>query len=184
MSISPSTAYQPFDDPAYLYIPQRILYPFDISFDQSALADFPAAGTIAELLTASITVGLPALGTGQTLTADTVITLAAARIPTSERRSAAAQRLLPEPRRPAVHHIAAIRRPDLGRQSAVYVPDRACPTMLDTAAAYDYIQQVITHFNNTYQDPGGVDPFDLNNPQAAGSRRRVRRRLHRDSGDP
>ena len=29
----------------------------------------------------------------------------------------AAQRLLPEPRRPAVHHIACNRRPDLGRQS-------------------------------------------------------------------
>ena len=168
VSISPSTAYQPFYDPANLYIPQRILYPFDITFDQSALADFPAAGTIAELLTASITVGSPALGTGQTLTADTVITLAAGADPYFSNV---------DPQQHNAYYLSrdvrlfTISPQSDGPTSVDNLPftfQTGGPTMLDTAAAYDYIQQVITHFNNTYQDPGGVDPFDLNNPKLPG----------------
>ena len=39
---------------------------------------------------------------------------------------------------------------------------------LDTAAAYSYIRTLIGHFNNTYNDPSGPDPFDLNNPVLPG----------------
>jgi Pro-kumamolisin, activation domain len=36
---------------------------------------------------------------------------------------------------------------------------RGSPTQLDTAAAYSYIQQLLGYFNQTYSDPGGMDPF-------------------------
>ena len=165
VTISPSAAYQPFYDPANLYTPQRILYPFDITFDQFSLADFPATGSIAELLTASITVGSAALGTEQILTADTVITLVAGADPYFSNV---------DPQQDNAYYLSqdvrvfTISPQSDGPTSIDNLPftfQTGGPTALDTAAAYDYIQQLITHFNNTYHDPSGVDPFDLNHPK-------------------
>jgi hypothetical protein len=168
VSISPSATYQPFYDPANLYTPQRILYPFDITFHPSALADFPATGTTAELLTASITVGSLALDTQQILTADTVMTLVAGADPYFSNV---------DPQQHNAYYLSqdvrvfTISPQSDGPTSVDNLPftfQTGGPTTLDTAAAYNYIQQVITDFNDTYQNPGGVDPFDLSNPKLPG----------------
>jgi hypothetical protein len=39
------------------------------------------------------------------------------------------------------------------------------PLSLDTTAAYQYVRDVISYFNSTYSDPGGVDPFSLSSPK-------------------
>ena len=39
------------------------------------------------------------------------------------------------------------------------------PLNFDSAAAYQYIRDVLDHFNSAYSDPNGVDPFDVNNPR-------------------
>lgn len=168
VTVTPSQTYQPFYDPTNLYTPQRILYPFDIIFTSEALGDFPATGVTAELLNASITTGSAVLGTEQQLTASTVLELVAGADPYFSNIDPQQHNVFYRSQDLRVFTITPQANNATPIDNVPFTFQGGSPTSFDSAAAYSYIRALITHFNSTYSDPSGVDPFDLTNPKLPG----------------
>ena len=169
VSVYPSTTYSPSYDPTNLYTPQRILYPFDVKFTSAAVmatgGDFPASGVSPEELDATITIGAAGSPDQQALTARTVIELAAGADPyfaNVDPNQDNAFYLSQDLRVFTITPTASGSAPVDGVQWSF---QGGSPSNFDSAAAYQYIRDVLDHFNNAYSDPNGVDPFDVNNPR-------------------
>ena len=167
VSVYPSTTYAPSYDPANLYTPQRILYPFDVKFTSAALTagDFPASGVTPQELGATITIGAAGSPGQQSMTARTVIKLAAGADPYFANV---------DPNQDNVTYLSqdlrvfTITPTASGTAPVDGVPwnfQGGSPSSFDSAAAYQYIRDLLAHFNSTYSDPNGADPFDVNNPK-------------------
>ncbi len=169
VTVKPSATYAPVYDSSNLYSPQRILFPFDIIFTTAAVNnDFPSTGITPVAMSAEIKFGSAALGSAQDLTASTEMFLAAGAAPYFTNV---------DPQQGNAFYLSQDLRvftitPTANNQTPIdnvpFTFQGGNPTTLDTAAAYSYIRALITHFNNTYSDPGGADPFDLNHPVLPG----------------
>jgi len=160
VTVAPSQTYARIYDAGNLYTPQRILFPYDITFTSAALAGFPASGILPEGISASIDLGSAALGTAQHLQATAMMFLVAGANPYFTNID------------PAQHNVFYLSQdlrvftitPTANKQTPIdnvpFTFQGGSPTSLDTAAAYAYIRDLVTHFNNSYSDPSGTDPFD------------------------
>lgn len=169
VTVAPSTTYQPVFDPTNLYSPQRILFPFDVTFTTDAVNnDFPGNGIRPVPMSAEIKFGSAALGSAQDLTANTEMFLAAGAVPyfTNVDPQLGNEPYLSQDLR--VFTITPTANNQTPIDNVQFTFQGGSPTTLDTAAAYSYIRTLIGHFNNTYNDPSGPDPFDLNNPVLPG----------------
>lgn len=162
VTVAPSTTYQPFYDSANLYSPQRILYPFDVTFTTAALNDFPGAGVTAELLDASVTFGSATLETEQELTAKTELTLVAGADPYFSNLDPAQDNVSYLSQDLRVFTITPLAEGSTPIDNVKFNFQNGSPTSFDSGAAYSYIQALIEHFNSSYSDPKGLDPFELN----------------------
>jgi hypothetical protein len=167
VSVYPSTTYQPSYDPTNLYTPQRILYPFDVQFTSAALTgtDFPASGVTPERLDASIVVGAASAPNQQTLTASTVIKLGAGADPYFANVDPAQDNVTYLSQDLRVFTIAPTASGTAPVDGVTWNFQGGGPMSFDSAAAYQYIRDLIGHFNSNYGDPNGVDPFDINSPR-------------------
>jgi hypothetical protein len=162
VTVAPSTQYQPSYDPSTPHTAQRIIYPYDVKFDQSAVGQFPSNGTQAEELTADITIGSTALGSQQKLTAATIFTLVAGSDPyfTNIDPKQNNQYYLSQDLR--VFTVAPAAQDTTPIDNVKFHFGTGSPLTFDSAAAYNYIWALVNHFNANYADPAGTDPFDLN----------------------
>jgi hypothetical protein len=168
VSVSPSAQYSPFYDTAAPHTAQRVLYPFDVKFDHTALADFPASGVTPEELTASITIGSAALGSKQQLKARTELTLVAGADPYFTNIDPAQDNAYYLSQDLRVFSIAPAGNNDTPVDNVPFQFVSGSPTVFDSTAAYNYIQALVKHFNNAYADPAQTDPFDLVHPKLPG----------------
>jgi hypothetical protein len=155
VSITPSATLAPSYDPTNLYVPQRILYPFDITFTSVAFADFPASGETPELLNANISIPgatIPQSGADFYLIAgaDPYFTNID---PTQDNAFYLSQDLRVFTITPESDNTKPIGTVEFTFQGG-------SPTSLDTGAAYSYIQQLLAYFNANYSNPSGTDPFN------------------------
>jgi Pro-kumamolisin, activation domain len=162
VTISPNSSGPQWQDASLSYTAQRLEFPFDITFTAGSLAAFPAAGSAPteELLQASVT------PLEQTLTADTVLELVGGADPyftnidpNAENPFWLSQDLRVFVATPGINPVPVASGP---------VFNTADPTALDPAAAYGYIQQLITYLNANFSDPTGTDPFAGAVPQQSG----------------
>jgi hypothetical protein len=163
VTVAPSATYPPVYDSSNLYTPQRILYPFDITFTEAALADFPASGILAEGLSASIDVGSPALGTLEQLNTNTDLFLVAGADPYFTNIDPAQDNAFYLSQDLRVFTVSPETNNATPIDNVPFTFQVGSPTSLDTGAAYAYIQSLIGHFNSTYANPAGIDPFDVAN---------------------
>ena len=162
ITIAPSKNYPPVYDASNLYTPQRILYPYDITFTTAALSLFPSSGITGETLDASIGIGSAALGTYTQLNAPPAEFFLGA--------GAAPYFTNVDPDQNNVFYLSQDLRaftitPTANNETPIdNVPFKfqtGSPTQLDTGAAYTYIQALINHFNQNYSDPNSTDPFNI-----------------------
>lgn len=165
VKIRPSTQYPPVYDASSPYTPQRVLYPFDVTFQSSALNDFPSMGVTVKLLDASITTGLTTLDTEQTFPASTIFDLVAGADPYFTNVDPTQHNVYYLSQDLRVFSISPEATGPTAADGVQFTFQGGNALTLDSPAAYSYIQSVINHFNNNYSDPNGTDPFDLNNPK-------------------
>jgi hypothetical protein len=168
VTVSPSATYPPVYDASNLYTPQRILFPFDVTFKSSSLPDFPSTGVTPELLTGSISIGSATLGNVTNLSTNTVLYLVAGADPyfTNIDPNQHNEYYLSQDLRVFTITPEANNATPIGGVKFTF--QTGSPTSLDTAAAYTYIGKLLDHFNTTYTSPGGTDPFDLTHPVLPG----------------
>jgi hypothetical protein len=152
--VVPSMTYPPIYDAGNEHVPQRILFPFDVTFNQNAHDnDFPASGTQGEELDAAITIG------GVAFNASTEMFLVAGADPYFNNI---------DPDQGNVFYLSQDLRvftvtPEANNATPIgtvpFTFQGGGPTSLDSPAAYSYIQNLIGYFNSTYSDPAGADPF-------------------------
>lgn len=135
------------------YIPQRILFPYDIHFDTSAEGAFPASGEVAAAAASSITV------LGKQLDAATEFFFTAGADPyfTNVRAN-------PDPQKQNAPWLSQDLRvftatPGLNKFPVANGPKFGADS---TAGAYQYVQDLIGYLNQNFGNPQGVDPFDVN----------------------
>jgi hypothetical protein len=156
--IAPSAAYAPVYDSSNLYTPQRILFPFDITFTSGSYGDFPGSGETSEALFSNITIG----GTALPQTAAEFFLVAGADPYFTNI----------DPDQNNVYYLSQDLRvftitPEANNTTPIgnvqFTFQTGSPTTLDTVAAYSYIRNVIGYFNGSsgYTDPGGTDPFKI-----------------------
>jgi hypothetical protein len=157
VNVAPSATYAPVYDSSNLYLPQRILFPFDITFTSQAYGDFPPSGETAEELNGYITIAGTALPQ-----AAAVFYLVAGADPYFTNI---------DPSQNNVFYLSQDLRvftitPEVNNTTPVgnvkFTFQTGGPTTLDTAAAYTYIRDLLGYFNATYSNPGGADPFSPN----------------------
>lgn len=160
ITITPSQAYAPVYDSSNLYTPQRILFPFDITFVPGSYGDFPVSGETAVELFANITIGGTALPQAA---ADFFLLAGADPYFTNV-----------DPGQNNVFYLSQDLRvftitPETNNTKPIgnvpFTFQTGSPTTLDTAAAYSYIQNLIGYFNGPsgYSNPNGTDPFNITN---------------------
>jgi hypothetical protein len=154
ISITPNGSGPIYELPGDLYTPQRILYPFDITFGSPALSAFPASGESAEPLTAAITVG------SANPNAETVFELVAGADPyfTNVDPSQNNAYYLSQDLRVFTITPEANNAMPIGNVPFTF--QTGSPTELDPAAAYTYIQNLIGYVTANFSDPSQTDPFD------------------------
>lgn len=158
ISITPGSTGIEYQLPGDLYTPQRIRFPFDIQFGSSSLASFPAAGSapLQELLNAAITIG------GDTFNAATIFELVAGANPYFTNVN------------PALDNVFWLSQ-DLRVFTATpgmdNTPVAGGPTFASDSipGAFTYIQNLISHLNSNYSNPGGTDPFSSALPGQSGA---------------
>ena len=161
VSVYPSTTYQPSYDATNLYTPQRILYPFDVKFTSQALGDFPGSSVTPERLDASITVGAASAPDQQTLAAGTLIELGAGADPYFANVDPAQGNVTYLSQDLRVFTITPTASGTAPVDGVTWNFQGGGPLSFDGAAAYQYIRDLIGHFNSNYNDPNGGDPFAL-----------------------
>jgi hypothetical protein len=142
-----------YEFPGDTVTPQRIRFPYDITFTASSAAAFPGMGLSAEeLLTASITVqGMP-------MTANALFEVEGGADPffmnigTTDNAYYLSQDLRVFTITPETDGVMPV-------GSVPFNFTTGGPSTLDTGAAYNYIQQFLGFLNTTYGDPGNADPF-------------------------
>jgi len=166
VSVYPSTTYGPSYDTNNLYTPQRILYPFDIEFSSAALTgtDFPSSGVSAQRLDASLVIGGATAPNQQTLNASTVIELGAGADPYFANVDPGQDNVTYLSQDLRVFTITPRASGAAPVDGVAWNFQGGGPLTFDSAAAYQYIRDLIAHFNTSYSDPDGVDPFDVNSP--------------------
>ncbi|MGA8726000.1 MAG: hypothetical protein WB565_13255 [Acidimicrobiales bacterium] len=141
--------------------PQLIRFPFDVNFTQAGLANFPAtgAGPTDVVLDGSITI------LGSSFDAATELELVAGADPYF---------MNIDPSQNNVSWLSNDLRVFSASQSLDSVPVPGGPTFqADTyAAAYQYVQDLLSWLNANYSDPTGTDPFNPTSnilPEQSGS---------------
>jgi hypothetical protein len=159
VTVTPSVMYPPVYDSSNLYTPQRVLFPYDIQFTDDSI--FPTSGLAPEELDAKIVIGSASLGTETTLNATTILYLGSGAAPYFTNV---------DPAEDNVYYLSQDLRvftitPESDNATPVgnvpFIFQNGSPTSLDTPAAYAYISALIAHFNTTYSDPNGIDPFNI-----------------------
>jgi hypothetical protein len=149
ISFQPDSAGTEFELPGNQLVPQRVRFPYDVDFTSVSLPAFPAAGNEQELeLDGAITVG------GRQLTASTDLEFVAGADPYFTNI---------DPNAENVFYLSQDLRVFTGTPGLNPIPVTGGPTLPDSfAGAYTYVQQLITYLNQTYSDPAGTDPFNIN----------------------
>jgi hypothetical protein len=166
VKITPNASGPRWQDPGLTYTPQRLEFPFDISFTTASLASFPALGAAAldELLEASITAA------GNNLQAKMVIELVSGADPyftninaTADNEFWLSQDLRVFTATPGIHPTPVV---GLGTPPPLVPTDYA---NLDPAAGYAYAKALIAYLNAEYSDPSAPDPLASILPSQTGA---------------
>jgi len=143
---NPATDFENGADPAAV---QRIRVPFDITFSNASLADFPASGSQTYALNAFIATDGNKVPTSD---ASTLFELVAGADPYFTNVDPAqnnvfylSQDLRVFTATPGQHNVPVSGGPTFGSDSV--------------SGAFTYIQQLLSFLNNNFSDPGGSDPF-------------------------
>lgn len=138
-----------FERPGDQLAPQRVLFPFDVTFNASALNLFPAAGgtPVEELLNGSITV------LGKAFTASTLFEFVGGADPYFTNV---------DPAQNNVFYLSQDLRVFTATPGLNNTPVPGAPAFGtdDFAGAYAYIQSLLTYLNSNYSNPAGTDPFN------------------------
>ena len=138
-----------FERPADMLAPQRVRFPFDIDFANSALALFPApsGAPVTTLLNGSINV------LGKPFAAATELEFVGGADPYFTNV---------DPAQGNVSWLSQDLRVFTATPSLNGTPVPGGPAFGPDsfAGAYSYIQSLITYLNGTYNDPNGTDPFN------------------------
>jgi hypothetical protein len=146
--------------PAEPNTPQRILYPCSVAFPaalikpvaQGGIFPSPGAAAIDLPLSAAITVD------GQLLTATTVFELAPGADPSFANFDADGDNVFYLSQDLRVFTVTpGINKTPIGGVALAAADD----VNFDTAAGFTYIQQLLAHLNDNFDDPAGTDPFTL-----------------------
>ncbi|MGI0072936.1 MAG: hypothetical protein ACREA3_03880 [Nitrosotalea sp.] len=161
MHITMNSSGLEFEDPTNTKIPQRIRFPYDITFSNVTLASFPNAGSnpVQEVLNALIDVGGNAL-------------LGAAAITEFELVSGADPYFTNiDPNQNNVFWLSQDLRVFTATPGMNNTPVAGGPLFSSdsVSGAFDYIQQLLTYLNNNFSNPSGVDPFNSILPGQAGA---------------
>ena len=158
ISITPNVAGPEFELPGNQPVPQRVRFPFDITFSSSSLNSFPQpnGAPLQEVLDAAITI----LGTQ--FPAATVLEFIAGADPYFTNVDPAQDNVfyLSEDLRvftatPGLNNTPITGGPLFGADSV--------------AGAYSYVQQLLAYLNVNYSNPSGTDPFNTVLPGQTGA---------------
>jgi hypothetical protein len=162
LSIVPSATYVDYENDTNSKVPQRIRLSYDIIFTMNSLNDFPAPGSNAtqKELNTSVTIG------GNVITgsnASTVFELVSGADPyfTNINPSLGNTFWLSQDLRVFTVTPGLDRSPFGSVAAGKPTLNPANNTNLDTAAGFQYAQNLITYLNNNYSNPAGTDPFSL-----------------------
>jgi hypothetical protein len=140
-----------FESGVPVWMPQRILIPCTITFPSSSLSAFPSGSSpVFELLVASITIG------GRSYSAETAIELVSGADPYFNNI---------DPTQDNVFWLSQDLRVFTVTASTTPTPvagvklTTANPNILDPAAGYTFIQNLLSKLNSSYSDPSTTDPF-------------------------
>lgn len=139
--------------------PQRVRIPYDITFANPALAEFPSSGSVTKELDGSVTAGGSTVPGGQ---AAMLFELVAGADPYFTNI---------DPSQNNVFYLSQDVRvftatPDFDATPVAGGPGFGPAT---TAGAYGYIQSLLGWLNSTYSDPTGTDPFTTVLPGQGGA---------------
>jgi hypothetical protein len=145
------------------YVPQRILYPYDVSFTSSGLGPFPASGeTVAAVTTSMSILGLPLQATTEFFFlagADPYFTnvLVDPSNPTNVNVPWLSEDLRVFTATPGAPPSSGNQYPVPGGPQFV---EHSVGGNYDVQGAYAYLQALLLDLNQNYGDPESTDPFD------------------------
>ncbi len=162
LTITPDASGIQYEFPGNNFTPQRILYPYDISFLSTSAASFPAMGSSQEeLLTATISID-------GGIAANTLFEVDGGADPFFSNIAPSGNEFyLSQDLR--VFTITPETDGAVPFGTTAFNFTGGSPTVADTEAAYNYIQALLGSLSSGYSDPGSTDPFNSLLPDQGGA---------------
>jgi len=162
IQIVPNASAVEYETPSNPKLPQRIRLAFDIIFTNASLAAFPPPGSTTpsqKELDTSVTIGANVINGSQ---ASTIFELVAGADPYFTNINPAADNVFWLSQDLRVFKVTpGQNNSPVGNVGTPPQLNPATNNNLDTAAGFQYIQNLLNYLNTNYSNPAGTDPFSL-----------------------